>query len=59
MPLDPARFYENGESVYNDDYQMPSSVYETAYWDSYYADRTDEAIEEIRKIKAILDREEN
>ena len=50
MPLDPARFYENGESVYNDDYRMPSSVYETAYWDSYYADRTDEASEEIRQF---------
>ncbi len=55
MPLDPARFYENGESVYNDDYRMPSSVYETAYWDSYYADRTDEAIEEIRQFKELCE----
>ncbi len=55
MPLDVERFYQNGESVYNEDYETPENAFEEPYWDDYYEDRMDEALEEIREFKELCE----
>jgi len=55
MPLDVERFYENGESVYDEDFEMPENRFDAPYWDSYYDYRMEEALDEIRQFKELCD----
>ena len=55
MPLDAERFYKNGESVYNEKYQAADTVFDNPYWDAYYEDRMDEALEEIREFRELCE----
>lgn len=34
---------------------MPDTVYDNPYWDSYYEDRMEEALEEIREFKELCE----